>query len=363
MGRKKQKKIISVFLAAVFLFGIFFSGPFTKGQSDYHIQAAQTVATPALSIDYRTATTATMKLSRVSNATGYRIYRSTSLYGRYTAVGITRSQTFKDTGLHYNQKYYYKARAYRTVQGRHIFSNYSKVAGLASTVGKSTYLTVNASSQGVKLNWSKVPYAIKYNVYRSSSLNGTYSYIGSSYGQSYTDSKVTAGKSYYYRIRGYKKGAVIRYYGVFSDIKKVTVPSKSNEDTTQSGTSSNSEYTKEVLRLVNIEREKEGLSPLKTNATLEKAAFVRAKETEKKFAHTRPDGSSCFTILEEMGISYMAAGENIAYGQRNPKEVVTAWMNSSGHRANIMSKSFGKIGIGCYINKAGTVYWTQLFTN
>ena len=114
---------------------------------------------------------------------------------------------------------------------------------------------------------------------------------------------------------------------------------------------------------MNIERSKAGLSALSTNSTLTAAEDKRAQETKQSFSHTRPNGSSFSTVLKEFNISYRTAGENIAYGQRTPQEVVTGWMNSPGHRANILNANFGKIGIGVYQASNGTIYWTQLFTN
>jgi uncharacterized protein YkwD len=66
-------------------------------------------------------------------------------------------------------------------------------------------------------------------------------------------------------------------------------------------------------------------------------------------------------MIESFGIRMAAGGENIAMGQRTPKEVVTAWMNSPGHRGNILSTSFTEIGVGCAKNKNGVYYWTQMF--
>lgn len=122
-----------------------------------------------------------------------------------------------------------------------------------------------------------------------------------------------------------------------------------------------SSYAAQVIDLVNQERAKEGLAALQYDATLENAANTRAKETEVSFSHTRPDGTSFSTVLQENGISYHGAGENIAYGQQTPEEVMTGWMNSPGHRANIMNKDFTKIGVGFYENN-GVKYWDQLFT-
>jgi len=113
-----------------------------------------------------------------------------------------------------------------------------------------------------------------------------------------------------------------------------------------------------VLYYTNQERAKAGLSKLGTMTALDAAAQVRAKEIVSQFAHTRPNGSSCFTVLS--GISYSSAGENIAMGQPDAKSVVTAWMNSPGHRANILNAKFTKLGVGVYkVN--GTMYWSQEF--
>ena len=121
-------------------------------------------------------------------------------------------------------------------------------------------------------------------------------------------------------------------------------------------------FLREVVNLVNIERAKEGLSALKMDTKVQAAAQVRAKECEQLFSHTRPNGSSFATALKEQTVSYRSAGENIAWGQRSPQEVMEAWMNSSGHRANIMNPNFTTIGIGYYENAKGTDYWCQLFT-
>lgn len=136
-------------------------------------------------------------------------------------------------------------------------------------------------------------------------------------------------------------------------------PTKAPSNNTNTSVSS---YANQALQLVNKERAKAGLSALTTNSTLQAAADKRAQETVQSFSHTRPNGTSFSTVLKEFGISYRAAGENIAYGQKTPQEVVTAWMNSSGHRANILNANFGKIGIGVY-QKNGVTYWSQLFTN
>ena len=122
----------------------------------------------------------------------------------------------------------------------------------------------------------------------------------------------------------------------------------------------NTAYEDEVIRLVNAERAKYGLSALQKDQGAVSVAHVRAKEIVQSFSHTRPDGSSCFTAAKELGVSYLAAGENIAYGYADPQQVVNGWMNSEGHRKNILSSSFSKIGVGCY-SRGNTLYWSQFF--
>lgn len=121
-------------------------------------------------------------------------------------------------------------------------------------------------------------------------------------------------------------------------------------------------YVSEVVRLVNAERAKAGLPALSMNRTVNAAAQVRAREIVSNFSHTRPSGANCFTALQEAGVRYRGAGENIAYGQSSAQAVVNAWMNSAGHRANILNKNFTTIGVGHHVRN-GVHYWTQFFVN
>ncbi len=141
-----------------------------------------------------------------------------------------------------------------------------------------------------------------------------------------------------------------------------TAPTTPTTPTTpDTSVSTNSSYIEQVVALVNQERAKQGLSPVTLDSRLSAAAQVRAKEAAQSFSHTRPNGASCFTALKEAGVSYRGAGENIAYGQRTPAAVMRDWMNSSGHRANILKAKYTKIGVG-YTVINGTPYWSQFFT-
>ena len=122
-----------------------------------------------------------------------------------------------------------------------------------------------------------------------------------------------------------------------------------------------STYAQQILALVNQERAKAGLKEVVLEEKLGDAANVRAKECATSFSHTRPDGSSFSTVLKENGVTYTGAGENIAWGQKSPQEVMEGWMNSSGHRANILNAKFTTLGVGHYQDSKGTNYWSQLF--
>ena len=121
------------------------------------------------------------------------------------------------------------------------------------------------------------------------------------------------------------------------------------------------DFAAQVAALVNAARAEYGLPALTVDAKVQQAAQVRARESAQSFSHTRPDGSSFSTALTEAGVSYTRSGENIAYGQSTPQQVVQAWMDSAGHRANILDAGFTHIGVG-YAVVNGTAYWEQLFT-
>lgn len=141
-----------------------------------------------------------------------------------------------------------------------------------------------------------------------------------------------------------------------------SAPESSRPSSSKPEADSNSHsYAQRVVQLVNQEREKAGLQPLSISRSAEAAALIRSKEIENSFSHTRPNGSSFSTALKEQGVSYRSSGENIAWGQKTPEQVMQGWMNSSGHRANILNANFTAIGVGYYRSPAGVNYWTQLF--
>lgn len=132
---------------------------------------------------------------------------------------------------------------------------------------------------------------------------------------------------------------------------------------TENNNSSNSvsAFEKKVVELVNVQRKANGLQPLKLNTSLSNVARYKSEDMKNKnyFSHTSPTYGSPFDMLKQFNISYRTAGENIAKGQKTPEAVVNAWMNSEGHRKNILNKNFTEIGVG-YVSGSST-YWTQLF--
>lgn len=119
----------------------------------------------------------------------------------------------------------------------------------------------------------------------------------------------------------------------------------------------------EVIRLVNVERAKRGIRPLTANWQMSRVARMKSQDfiNNHYFAHNSPVYGSPFTMMQSFGIRFSAAGENIAYGQKTPAAVMAAWMNSSGHRANILSSVYTQMGCGLAKDKNGVCYWTQEF--
>ena len=118
-----------------------------------------------------------------------------------------------------------------------------------------------------------------------------------------------------------------------------------------------------VIELVNQQRAYNGLPALKANWEVSRVARYKSQDMIDKhyFAHQSPTFGSPFNMMENFGIRFSAAGENIAYGQRTPEEVMKSWMNSPGHRSNILNATYNQIGVGVAKSSNGTFYWTQMF--
>jgi uncharacterized protein YkwD len=130
-----------------------------------------------------------------------------------------------------------------------------------------------------------------------------------------------------------------------------------NNGTTGSCTPAESEAC-QVFELVNIERSQDGKEPLEYNSALGDAAQLHAEDMVENgyFSHTSQDGRSFADRTREAGYTGSPGGENIAAGQRSPEQVMNSWMNSDGHRRNILNGGFDEIGVGYHNN-----YWVQVF--
>lgn len=134
-----------------------------------------------------------------------------------------------------------------------------------------------------------------------------------------------------------------------------------NEDATGSVVSGS--MTSQVVTLVNKERASNGLQSLASDSQLAKLAQMKAEDMAKNgyFSHTSPTYGSAFDMMKTYGVSYKTAGENIAKGQKTAQSVMNGWMNSSGHRANILKSDYTKIGVGYAKASDGTTCWVQIF--
>ena len=141
---------------------------------------------------------------------------------------------------------------------------------------------------------------------------------------------------------------------------------KNTNTNTNTNTNNNAaigSYEQQVVDLVNKERAAAGLSALKINTKLSSVAEKKAEDLRDKnyFSHTSPTYGSPFDMMKQFGITYTAAGENIAKGQKTPSAVMNGWMNSEGHRANIMNSNYTEIGVGYVTDSNGNTYWVQMF--
>jgi len=135
--------------------------------------------------------------------------------------------------------------------------------------------------------------------------------------------------------------------------QKITIPD----------TGSLAVYEQQVFELVNKERAARGLPLLKYNYELARMARIKSQDMidNRYFSHQSPTYGSPFEMMEDFGFRFSAGGENIAYGQRTAAEVMNTWMNSAGHKANILSEAYTTIGVGVAKTAGGTLYWTQEF--
>jgi len=156
----------------------------------------------------------------VSGATGYNVYRSASKTGTYSYIKTTTSTGFTDTSCATGTTYYYKVRAYNTVNGENIFSGYSAVVSAKAVPAvPASFTAAKASSTSVKTSWKAVSGASGYEVWMATSSSGTYSKLTSTTKTTYTKTSLIKNKTYYFKVRVYKTVNGTKVYGSFTSIK------------------------------------------------------------------------------------------------------------------------------------------------
>ena len=277
--------------------------------------------------------------SQSAGALGYTVYRSeydaktkkwSSWKNRGTATADKSSWVDKKVA---SGKYYkYTVRA---INGN-AKSTFVSTGGMIFLAQPT--ITVSKDINSNVISWNTVNGATGYRVFRKANGETNWSIVATVKNTSCSDTNINDESTYTYTVRAYK-GKVWSSY----DINGVTI---------------NRNYKQAVFDLVNIERAKAGLSPLEYYTDGQLAADIRTNEITQKFAHERPNGTLCFTVFQEQGISYYSAGENIAWGYHTPEAVMCGWMNSEGHKANILNSSYTHLIVGY---DANTNSWVQLF--
>ena len=365
----KQKRKFTVILAitTIILSLIFPGSVFAAGKS---IPSKVTLS----KVSAKSYNTVNVKWKKASNVTSYAIYYRQSGTKKWTRIATVPSRKTEYThkssnkySIQTGQKYDYTVRGYNSKSKKYgtYNSNGLSVKTLPDTVTlESARLNADKS---VTVRWKASGGADRYVIYRKL-YGGSWKRIKTVTSSaipgsvlSYVDQNPKIGEKNIYTVRSYYSKT--RTYGKYNSRGiSITVPAAPAPTPTPKPENT-AKIKAEVVKIVNQERAKVNLPPLKEDAKIDAAADVRARELETLFSHTRPDGSVCSSVLNEFGISYYAAGENIASGYSSPSSVMNGWMNSLGHRQNILTDYFGKIGIGYYKAPNGYKYWVQLFTN
>lgn len=324
--------------------------------------------------------TVSLSWTAVAGADGYEIFCRAPDETAFSQIGTSEEPAFVAEGLQNAKEYYFYVRAYNdTALGREYsdLSDTEHTAPVAAPLSIPRNFAAVPGDGCVTLSWGAVLYANSYMIYQLDPKTGEYEIIRTVRGNVKTVIKdLENGTEYSFLIRAAGSVNGTNRYSTYSDpvsatprapettastAATTTRPAASSTVTTTTTTKPQTNDTtpaQEVLRLVNEIRAENGLGALTTESALTRAANKRADEIVESFSHTRPNGESCFTVLEEYNISYMGAGENIAMGYTSAQAVVEAWMNSEGHRANILNASYTKLGVGY---DPDTNSWVQLF--
>lgn len=290
-----------------------------------------------------------------TGANGYYLYRATSKSGTYKLIATMKSRTktsYTDKTVKTGTQYYYKVKAYMTLRKKNIGGSDSTIAKAKPLLNKGSGVkATKVTNATLTVTWNKVAGASGYEIYTATKENGSYkqeAILASGKIVKKILGKLSKRHSYYIKVRAYRNVSGKKVYGAFSNI------TYAEGEHVLLGTNRRKDAL-EIFDLVNAERKKAGVPALKWDDELFAASELRAAECYVYFSHTRPNGESCFSATEK------AYGENIAMGSIDPTWVMSLWMNSPGHRANILNPRFTTIGIGVYSQSAGRNYFTQMF--
>ena len=278
---------------------------------------------------------------KAANAKKYQVYRATSKNGKYKLVKTVKGTTFVNKKLTTGKKYYYKVRG---INGK-VKGKFSAVKSAAPKLKAVKGLSAKKELKAVELSWSKVKGAAGYEVYRCKTAKGKFKQIGIARELSYWDGGLSFGKTYYYKIRAFRNDGGTDKYGAFSKVVK-------GSTLTMQG------MRQEMLKQMNAEREKRGLVPLKLYKPVNETAQEKAKDllATGEFDHYSENLGYFYDQYDKKNLPYFAGAENIAWGQGSVDAVMESWMNSKGHKANILGYQYTHVGIGYHKG-----YWVQQF--
>lgn len=350
---RKLNAIISLTMSAVMITApinsVVCSG---ATSSEPNIQISTNVAKPVKVVVKKsyTASTNSLKFSwnKVSSVSGYKIYQyKDKVWKNIAVIKDPNTTSYMLSGLSSGTEYKVRVCAYKNVNGNNILlgakSDVKYLSTKPKTVGK---IKTSSSVNSIKLSWGKT----KCTGYQIFKVNGKttkkIATVKSSSKTSYTVGSLEDGKNYTFKVRAYSTDT----NGQINYGSSVSVKAKTEAKS----------QAQKVIEIVNKERSKQGLKSLKYDSKLTNVANIRVKEIATKFSHERPNGTYFYDIMNSKNIPYYHSGENIASGFQNAQSVMTAWMNSTGHRKNILTENYTKIGVG-YDSK--TKCWVQIFSD
>jgi len=336
----------SFVLMIMFIVGLTMTfGVTTEDVSAATKKPSKVTITGVKSYDYN-AVKITWKATK--NAKKYQVYRATSKNGKYKKIKTTTGKTYINKKLTTGKKYYYKVRAVNGSKKGSFSAKKYAVPKLKQVSGAK----VAVKSTGATISWNKVSGAKGYQIYRAASKNGTYKKIKTTTATSYNNTGLSKGKTYYYKVRAYRVVGKSTKYGSCSTVISAKV--KSAETT---NTNSITSIRNEMLNQINANRKAAGAASLKLYEPVNVTAQEKAKDLySNDFSHYSPNLGYFYDQYEAAGIDYWAGGENIAYNSSDVTFTMSQWMNSKGHKANILSKDYTHVGIGYYKG-----FWVQQF--